>query len=420
MYRFILFQILKESLFFAYHSLKVNKLRTFLSLLGITIGIFAIISVFTVIDSLENSIRSRIASLGDNVIYIQKWPWTPPPGESEYPWWKYLKRPVPKIQELDEIKSRSQKAKAICFAIKTFKTIQYEDNYIENVILLGISQDYENIRAFDIERGRYYSAFEQISGKNCAILGPNIADKLFQNQNPIGKEIKIMGHKVQVVGIFKREGKDLLGDTNDDLVMIPINYARNIVDIRNDRLNPMVIAKAKSTVSTDEITDELRGIMRSIHRLRPMEEDDFALNQSSMLTQVINSIFSVIDFAGIIIGGFSILVGGFGIANIMFVSVKEQTHLIGIQKALGAKNFFILSQFLYESVILCIIGGAIGLLFIYIGTIITEYLTDMIFALTLTNVMRGLLISIAIGLISGILPAITASKLNPVEAMNTN
>lgn len=412
----ILLHLLKESLFFALNSLVINRLRTFLSLLGITIGIFAIISVFTVIDSLEVNIRNSIARLGDNVVYVQKWPWA---RGHNYPWWKYLNRPVPNLKEKKEIMRRSHLAYAATFMVSTRKNIQYKDNLAEGVTVFSATHDYEDIRSFEIKKGRYFSLFESNSGKNKAIIGAVIAEKLFPDENPIGKTIKILGHKVTIIGVFKKEGSDAFGMSNDEQVLLPINYAKSIFDIKSDRMNPMIMVKAKDGISSNELIDELKGVMRSIRRLKPTEEDNFALNQSSLISKNFDSIFQVLDITGIIIGGFSILVGGFGIANIMFVSVKEQTKLIGIQKALGAKNFFILWQFLNESVILTLLGGGLGLIIIYIGTLIVSAAFDMDFVLTGGNIITGILISVSIGIISGIVPAYKAAKLNPVEAISS-
>jgi len=410
----IFLHLLKESLYFAFNSLIVNKLRTFLSLLGITIGIFAIISVFTVIDSLENSVRNSIAKLGDNVVYVQKWPWVMGGG---FKWWNYLNRPVPKLSEKNELLKRSHLTEAAAFMISTRKNVQYEDNLADNVTIVCGTHDYEDIWAFEIEQGRYFSLFESNNGRNKAVIGAVIAEKLFPDTDPVGKTIKILGHKINVVGVFKKEGTDPFGASKDEQVLLPINYAKTIVNIKNERLNPMIMVKAKHGISADELTDELTGIMRSIRRLKPTETDDFALNQSSLLSQGFDSIFGIMDVAGIIIGGFSILVGGFGIANIMFVSVKEQTKLIGIQKALGAKNYFVLLQFLYESVILTLLGGILGLLIIYVGTLIVSYAFDMDFTMTTGNIITGVGISVSIGIVSGIIPAYKAARLNPVEAI---
>ncbi len=412
--------LIKESFLFAINALKVNRLRTLLTLLGITIGIFAIISVFTVLDSLENTIRNSLSSLGDDIIYVQKWPWTPPPGE-EYAWWEYWNRPVPTIKEYEQFKKRSDRAEIINFAASTLRNVKYKNNTREDVIIWANSHEFERIRAFELEDGRYFSPFESIAGKNICLIGHQVAKDLFQGINPIGKEIKIQGRKIMVIGLIAKEGKDILnsGGSLDEMIILPITYAKSLMDIKSENTNPMIMVKAKPDVSVAELKDELRSILRSTRTLNPKQKDNFALNQSSILNSALNSIFAVINIAGWLIGGFSILVGGFGIANIMFVSVKERTNLIGIQKSLGAKRKFILWQFLFEAVILSLIGGIIGLLLIFIGSIIASNKIELEITLSFGNIILGLLISAVIGIVSGIFPSYKAAKLNPVEAINT-
>ncbi|MBI5219542.1 MAG: ABC transporter permease [Bacteroidia bacterium] len=410
-------KLIKESLFSAVSSLTTNRVRTFLSLLGITIGIFAIISVFTVVDSLERKIRESIESLGSNVIYIQKWPWE---FSNDYPWWKYINRPLPNLNEYEEIKRRSEKAEASALMISTSRTVQYGGNSADNAVIIAASHEYEDIRTFDIEKGRYFSPIESVKGRPTAIIGVDIAKALFSKQNPTGKIIKLAGFKLMVVGVFKKEGSSMFNNSVDNQVLIPINYARNIIDLRSDFLDPMIMVRAKAGISTLELTDELRGIMRSIRKLKPLEEDDFALNRASMISQGFDQLFKVVDLSGFFIGILSILVGGFGIANIMFVSVKERTKIIGIQKALGAKRFFILNQFLYEAIILSLIGGIVGLLLIFTGTVFIRYYTDLEIALSANNIILGILISGVVGLLSGLIPAYAAAKLDPVKAMGSN
>ena len=391
-----------------------------MTLLGITIGIFAIISVFTVLDSLESTIRNSLSSLGDDIIYVQKWPWAPPPGE-EYAWWEYLNRPVPTIKEYEQFKKRSDRAEIINFAASTLRNVKFKNNTRENVIIWANSHEFDKIRTFELEDGRYFSPFESVAGKNICLIGHQVAKDLFQGMNPIGKEIKIQGRKIMVVGLIVKEGKDILnsGGSLDEMIILPIIYAKSLMDIKSENTNPMIMVKAKPNVSVAELKDELRSILRSTRTLSPKQKDNFALNQSSILNSALNSIFAVINVAGWLIGGFSILVGGFGIANIMFVSVKERTNLIGIQKSLGAKRKFILWQFLFESVMLSLIGGIIGLLLIFIGSIIASNKIELEITLTLGNIILGLLISAGIGIISGIFPSYKAAKLNPVEAINT-
>lgn len=416
----LILNLIKESFIFAFNALKVNRLRTLLTLLGITIGIFAIISVFTVLDALESTIRNSFSSLGDDVVYIQKWPWTPPPGE-EYAWWEYLKRPLPSIKEYEQIKKFSEKTLAANFAVSTLRNVKYKNKTVENVIIWANSHEFEIIRSFELESGRYFTPFESNAGKNICLIGSEVAKKLFGEVDPIGKEIKIQGRKITIVGLVRKEGKDILGSGGslDEMVVLPVNYAKNLLDVKSDNVNPMIMVKGKPGVKLNELKDEVRNIIRSARTLSPKQKDNFALNQSSLLTSTLDQIFAAINFAGWLIGGFSILVGGFGIANIMFVSVKERTNIIGIQKALGAKRFFILFQFLFESVLLSLVGGALGLILIFLGSLYANTQMEFEIVLTLKNIVLGLGISAVIGIISGFAPAQKAAKLNPVEAINT-
>ena len=409
--------LFRESYLFALNALIVNKLRTILSLLGITIGIFAIISVFTVVDSMEKEIRGNIESLGNNVLFVQKWPWT---FGSDYAWWKYMSRPVPKFSDMKVIEKKSLGADAVSFIASTSRTVEYLSNSIEGASILAVSQDYNKTMPIEIGGGRYFSEMESTVGKNVAIIGSYIADNLYNNADPLDKDIKVFGRKIKVIGLLKKKGENLLGDKSDMQVILPINYVRNILDVRSEIMNPFLIVKAKKNVSNSELKDELTGILRSEHRLKPYAEDDFSINETDILVKGFEGLFAVISIVGWFIGGFSILVGGFGIANIMFVSVKERTGIIGIQKSLGAKRYFILLEFLFEAIILSIIGGGVGLIIVYSGTLIVDAFFDIKFTLGMGNIVMGLTISGVIGLLSGLIPAVIASRLNPVDAIRAN
>ena len=402
----------------ALHALVSNRLRTSLSLLGITIGIFAIIVVFTAVDSLEMNVRESVETLGNDVIFIQKWPWGG--GSSEYKWWDYIKRPKPTLKELAQVEKRVRSAHACAFTVGTNKTIQFKNNSIENVSINAVSYNYDKIVSFELAEGRYFSESESTSGRNKVIIGAAVAANLFGPLDPLGKSIKILGRSFVVSGVIKKEGESIVGASHDAQVIIPVNSVRKLLDLHSRQLDPMIMVKAKEGVSNAQLKDELRGIMRSIRKLKPLAPDDFSMNETSIISEKLDIIFKVMSIAGMFIGGFSILVGGFGIANIMFVSVKERTSIIGIQKSLGAKNYFILLQFLFESVILCLIGGAVGLLVVYALTIIASSYIDMKFVLTYTNILIGLSVSIVIGIVSGLFPAYSASRLDPVEAIRAN
>ena len=415
-----LIYILKESFQFAFKTIIVNKLRTFLSLLGITIGIFAIISVFTILDSLEDNVRESLDALGNNVIYIQKWPWAPEPGK-EYEWWKYWNRPLPSMREYSELKKRLTKAQDFSFVASSNKTIKYHKNSMDNVSIVGVNDDFENLRNVKISEGRFLSPFEMERGRNLAVIGSEIADRLFNGVNPLGKTLKISGRSASIIGVFEKEGKSFGGGgSTDKMVVVPVRFLGEIIDLRSDQSNPMIWVRAADNVPVPEFKEEVRQVMRSIRSLKPTAEDNFALNQSSMISQGVNQIFRVINIAGGFIGIFSVLVGAFGIANIMFVSVKERTNIIGIQKAIGAKKYYILLEVIYESVILSLMGGILGLFLIFIGTVIVRSTVDFNIYLSLSNMILGLVISSVVGIVSGFAPAFFASRLNPVEAISSS
>ncbi|MEN8116012.1 MAG: ABC transporter permease [Bacteroidota bacterium] len=415
----LLLRLIYESLSFAFNSLKANKLRTFLSLLGITIGIFAIISVFTVIDSLESFIRSSLNSLGSNMVYVQKWPWAPPEGETEYPWWRYLNRPVPELEETDEVLRRGNTIDNAAFLFGFSRTVQYGSSKVDNATVLATSHGLLDVWSLKLTSGRYFTESEMRTGAPVTILGYEIADKLFEGMSPVGRTIKIQGHKFQIIGVYEQMGQDAFGTSMDKNIHISTIKAMYMVDVRNRDRGQTICIKAKDGVDDDKFVAELEGIMRTIRRLKPMEENDFALNKVSIISGQFDQFFAVFNMAGAIIGGFSILVGGFGIANIMFVSVKERTKVIGIQKSIGAKRYFILLQFIFEAIVLSVIGGIVGLILIYIGTLIVNYISDFTIVLTVGNIINGLLISSVIGFVAGFMPARAAAKLDPVLAINS-
>ncbi len=413
----IFLKLLGESFSFAFSALRQNKLRTFLSLLGVTIGIMTIITVFSAVDTFRAKLQGSVEKLGSNTVYVQKWPWV---FDSSFPWWKYLNRPEPKIRDYEKLVNRLDGAEGIAFEIGIGnRLIKYKSNSVEGVQLGSATHDYIKTRIFDFQDGRYFTEAESRAGAPVGIIGTEIADGLFPNQTPVGKVIKVLGRKVTVIGVFAKEGEDLLGVSSDKTILLPLNFVKGIIDVESERYDPQITVKGKENVSVAELESELRGVMRSIHRLSPREEDDFSLNKTTVLTAQLDLLFGIVNVAGWIIGGFSILVGGFGIANIMFVSVKERTNIIGIQKSLGAKNYFILLQFLIESVVLCLMGGVVGLAMVYLFTFLAHILWDLTVVVDAGNVILTFVLSSLIGLISGVIPAFMAARLDPVEAIRS-
>ena len=411
----VLLSLIKEGFLLAINSLVVNKLRTFLSLFGITIGILAIISVFTVLDWMEKSVKDSIATLGDDVIYVQKMPWSFDPNLA---WWDLLSWPAPGLDDFEAIRRNSTRSEAAAYSAMFTRQLKYRDKAVNNAYIWAASHEFVNVRSFEIEKGRYFSPYESSSGKAVAIIGAETAETIFDEVNPVGQQLSIGGQKATIIGVFKREGQGGIGDSGmDQITLIPIEFAKNMINLRNRFLDSNIMMKARNGVSITELTDETVMILRSARRLKPDQVNNFSINKASLLTQGFEAVFAGINIGGWIIGGFSILVGGFGIANIMFVSVKERTSIIGIQKALGAKRSFILWQFLYESILLSIIGGIFGLLFVFTASQIVNYIYELNMHLTVGNIVLGLTISAIIGIVAGYAPAYSAAKMNPVDAM---
>ena len=314
----VLARLIIESFRFAITALVVNKVRTLLSLLGITIGIFSIISVFSVFDSLEKEIRSQIDTLGDNVLFVQKWPWMM--GGKDYPWWKYWQRPETSMREMKELEERMTSADGFAFMVGVNRDISYFNTTVSNSQINIVSHDFARVLPFELANGRYFTQLESQSGRNVIILGAELAESLFPNADPIGKEVKVYGLRLNVIGVLVKEGDNIFGKSNDKSAFVPVNFARNVVDLRN--LGPTILVRGKPGITNDQLKDELIGCMRSIRKLKPSAEENFAINQMDIITKGFDAFFGVVAMVGWIIGGFSLLVGGFGIANIMFVSVK--------------------------------------------------------------------------------------------------
>jgi putative ABC transport system permease protein len=409
------FRLFKEGIFFAYSSVVVNKLRTFLSLFGITIGIFSIISVFTVLDWMEKSIRDSIASMGDNVVYVHKWPWG---LQMNINWWDIMKWPNVSLDDYQAIQNKSTKAEYSNFSLRQGASIKFEKNLASDVIVQAVTHDFENIRTFEIDNGRYFTPEEIAAGKNGIIIGAEIAKRLFDQRDPVGREVSVSGKKVTVIGVFKKEGKGGITDSGmDDQAIIPFNFGKTFINQNYRFSSATLMIKAKPGVKVEELSDETTMILRASRRIKPNQITNFSVNRASLISQSFDGVFKGINIGGWFIGGFAILVGGFGIANIMFVSVRERTNQIGIQKALGAKRYFILLQFLVESVILSLLGGILGILMISIGTFFINYFYDLHMYLTVGNMALALFISGFIGIVAGYAPAYSAARMNPVDAI---
>jgi putative ABC transport system permease protein len=410
-------RLLSESFSFAMNALRNNKLRTLLSLLGVTIGIFSIIAVLAAVDSLDRKIKTDLSTLDKNTIYLTSQSF----GPTEVPRWKREQFPVVTNEEFQYLKENLNNVENSCFQYFTGRQIiKFESKTVSDVNVVPVTFEFADIQRLEIDNGRFFTESESNSGNLVVVLGYEIAKGLFEDFDPIGKSVRMYGQRFTVIGVTKKKGMSLgLGDSDDTSAFIPSNFIRKLYGENNDMVLPVIVIKPEKGIDVPALKGEIAQKLRNYRGVKSEDIDNFFVNILSGFTDMIDNIVSQMNLVGWIISGFSLLVGGFGIANIMFVSVKERTNLIGIQKSLGAKNKFILFQFLFESVILSVIGGAIGLFLVWIISVVLTKAFEFEFILSFWNVVLGTSLSAVIGLISGILPAIAASRLDPVEAIRT-
>jgi len=410
------FEIIGNSFKMALQELWKNKLRTFLSLFGITIGIFCIIGVLATVNSLEQNIKNEVRSLGNNTIYVDKWVYA---GGPDYPWWKYVNRPSPKYEEINQIKERTASAKYAAFRIMVQDQVDYKGSTLSNVNYYGITEDFDGIQPLEISFGRYLLESEFERGANVIVIGNDIAEKIFGNAElAVDKEVTIRGKKVMIIGVIKKQGKQMIGGWDFDQSLItPYRFARSIMN--ELRADPVIMVQGQDNLSSKALKDDLQGTMRAIHKLNPKQDDDFALNDINDLTESISTAFVSLNIGGWAIAALSLIVGMFGVANIMFVTVRERTSQIGLKKAIGAKSRVILTEFLLESAFLCIIGGLIGLTLVFILTQILSGVLDFPVYISTSNMIMAIVICIIVGIAAGFIPARQAARMDPVVAIRS-
>ena len=411
-------KVIWESINQALSSLLANKLRSFLSLLGITIGIFCIISIKSAVDSLQQNVMSGLSELGSGTVYIEKFPWNDGDWENNY--FKYMKRPDPDFDDFKVVKKKSKLADNVSYSVFSGgKTIKYKSNSLQDAFIKGSSYDFQSIQNLEFVKGRHFTLSEHNSGSNKVILGSVSAKELFQNLDPIGKEIKLAGQNYTVIGVLKEEGDNEFNFMNfDKVIWVSLTNARRFLNIKDGKgVGESLVVKGKPGVDNEELKAELTGILRPHRGLKPREKDNFSLMELSSLNAVLEGIFGTLNAVGFVIGIFALIVGMFSVANIMFVSVKERTNIIGIKKAIGAQKGIILLEFLVEAVVLCLIGGLVGLAFSYLMIIFISNVLDFPMIMTMNNAVFGIVISIIVGMISGIIPAYLAARMDPVVAI---
>jgi putative ABC transport system permease protein len=411
--------ILWNSFKMALQELKVNKLRTFLSLFGITIGIFCIIGVLATIDSLQTKIKSDLSSFGNNTIYIDKWSYGGGGGEGDYPWWKYMKRPSMKVSEMETIQKKSYLASNIAFFVSSTQSFTYEENILKGINMYGITNDFNKIQVFNIGYGRYFKDTDFERGVPLGVIGYEVASELFgKPEKALGKIVSYRGRRLAVIGIIEKQGSSMIGGFDyDKSCIVTYNYFASVFN--PDNSSPYIMVQAKPGIPSKALQDELNGVMRQLRKLSPTQEDNFTCNDVAQFKDQIESVFGSINSGGWAIAGLSLIVGAFGVANIMFVTVRERTSQIGLKKAIGARSSTILYEFLLESAFLCIIGGLVGLFLVWILALSLSAVLPFAITIAPSIIFLALSICIILGVIAGIIPASIASKMNPVDAIRS-
>lgn len=406
-------------------AVRLNKLRSFLSVLGITIGIFCVVSVYALVHSLEISLNNQFNKLGSDVVFVQKWPWDD--FGNNYPWWTYLKRPESSPEEAQFLADHisTKYVSNVAYIFKSRFDIQAGNKSLKNITTNAISRSFSDVQPIDISQGRMFTEEEGRTGRAVVVIGSLVAAELFGNKPAIGQQIRVKNRDAIVVGVCAYQGSNIIGASNDNLIYVPHTWGKGLISYR-DADDAQILLKAAAGVDLSEVQLEAKRLMRQIRKLKPGVDDDFAVNKMSMITEAISTLFIQIRKIGVIIGGFAMLVGCFGVANIMFVSVKERTREIGIQKALGARNSAISGQFLMESVWLSLAGGILGLLSVQLIFILLNFAVhqqfgpDVSLVLSPEDTTLGVVVSIATGLLAGFLPARSAARMSPVEAIRSS
>lgn len=416
---FKLLNIIWNSFKMSLQELKNNKLRSALSLTGVAFGIFCIISVLALVNSLKTKVEDDIKQFGTNTIYIDKWDYA---GGNDYPWWKYMNRPTPKYDEVNFIKEKSTLAKYVCYFNSTSANVKHDDDQVNNAGIYGVSEEFTNIQTVNIAYGRYLSETEFQRGNPVGVIGYELATQLFGNaERAIDKSVMFDGKKVNITGVIEKQGKSILnGFDYDHCIILSYRAFAATYNVNGDNSQPFIMVNGKDNVPSAALVDELKGVMRQLRQLKPLQDENFALNDVGAIgSSSIGSFFGSVNIGGWAIAGLSLIVGAFGVANIMFVTVRERTSQIGLKKALGAKKRTILTEFLLESAFLCIIGGIMGLTLVWLLTLALNSVLPFPMVIAPSIIITAFSICVVLGIISGIIPAFIAARMNPVDAIRS-
>jgi putative ABC transport system permease protein len=390
----------------AFNALRANKVRATLATLGIVIGVMTVVLMITIVAGLNSSFARQLTALGSGTIYIQRFPWI-----MDDDFFIYRNRPRLTMENYEDVKDLTRNASSVTPYVDTMRPVGYKSEVFTGVFIIGSDHTYLQTTDVMPEVGRFISRLDAAANRDVAVIGTEVASRLFGPRNPIGQAIRIGGYDYKVVGVLEEQGS-MFGMRLDGQVIVPLGSMMKHFGRRRDL---SIIVKAINPDEIEDLKDELTGIMRRTRRLGPGEEDNFSINEQGQLMNLYTQITAGVYAAGVIIGGISLLVGGIGIMNIMLVSVTERTHEIGIRKTLGARRTQILRQFLIESAMICSLGGIVGTALAYGGgRIINQFLPT---TMSWSVAIGGMIFAAFVGIFFGLFPAAKAARLDPIVAL---
>lgn len=414
-------QFIVEGSRFAIHAISSNRMRAFLTMLGVATGIFAITGILTMVNSLQKSATESVANLGNTTIFVHHWPW----AEGGNEWYKFIGRPKVSYRDFQRLKQNMRRVEGVAYTVTLRnQAVQADAQNVSGIELLGVTHDAGEVLDMAFSDGRYFTEVESHLGASVCIIGHAVAENLFPDSRAIGQYARIRGKRMRVIGVQEKKGAALFPGmpSEDERVYIPYFQLSSSMNTEKRSIEKVITVKAERYEELELVESDIIGNMRAARGLKPKAENNFAINKQEALMNRFESFFGYLKTGGWVISIFSILIGGFSIGNIMYISVRERTSEIGVQKALGSTGPFILYQFISEAIYICVLGGLIGLLLVFalgmgVQVIIERLSIPFTVSFSVFDVFIGLGLSILIGLISGFMPALMAARMDPVIAI---
>jgi putative ABC transport system permease protein len=404
-----------ESFRIAAGVIRAHKMRSTLTALGVIIGIIAVTLMGSAIAGIETGFERSLAVVGDDILYVEKWPW-----RRVDDWWNYRNRRVMEARYADQLNRiiRATPNTELVIAVPTMKTmrpVKYGDNEVRAVSTQGTTADFLLTSTPTFQEGRFFNEAEARSGRNVVVLGYDVAGALFPGEPAVGKTVLISGTPFRVLGVYGKQGTFLGLFSSDSNAVVPLPA---FMKTFSSRLDTSIRVKVRDKTRMEQAKGELTGAMRRVRGLQPEQKDDFEINEQQALRSTVDPIKGGIAVAGLFVTGLALFVGAIGIMNITYVSVKERTREIGTRKAVGARRRTILLQFLIEAVSICLAGGAVGLGVSWLLTAaVAAAFPSFPVTFSVGLVITGLIVSTLTGIVSGFAPALSASRLDPIEAL---